>query len=404
MLAQEITNGHAARMRYSRFRAAMLGLEPQRRNRTNQDRSRVSKKKKGDSTKPKKEEDGGSSGNAGGKVKSEGAAGDTANIKSERRETLAQQPPQPSQPPAPMMPTTAMVKTEPGLAHYSQQHHALLSAAPPRIKQEQPGMPMPTTSTSTSNNNNNNTTATMTPPPVPETPPFGGAAATTGPTSPVAYADVHPRMQMRLLTPCSDSDVMQGFVPQSPSGSDLLQHAHHPGHRAMTAVPAAASPPPSATSVSSPFDFPQPQCRDVGVAPWHPQPPHQQHIQFGHGHHSQGSASIYSAGFAAAAGSGYALDGGYAAFCGEHGHQHHQPHLHQHQHKYREEDGNVADELGLHNHPHHHHHHHHHHPDAAAASMFRERELELEMDPASSLAGNQLVKHEEWEAEGFDGI
>lgn len=46
ILAQEITNGHAARMRYSRFKAAMLGLEPQRRNRTSG--SRVSKAKKKD--------------------------------------------------------------------------------------------------------------------------------------------------------------------------------------------------------------------------------------------------------------------------------------------------------------------------------------------------------------------
>ncbi|ORY64470.1 uncharacterized protein BCR38DRAFT_485617 [Pseudomassariella vexata] len=48
ILAQEITNGHAARMRYSRFRSAMLGLEPQRRNRTSKDKdkTRVTKSKK----------------------------------------------------------------------------------------------------------------------------------------------------------------------------------------------------------------------------------------------------------------------------------------------------------------------------------------------------------------------
>ncbi|KAI2632438.1 hypothetical protein GGR54DRAFT_35303 [Hypoxylon sp. NC1633] len=47
ILAQPITNGHAARMRYSRFRGAMLGLEPTRRNRTGPPKSRVSKSKKG---------------------------------------------------------------------------------------------------------------------------------------------------------------------------------------------------------------------------------------------------------------------------------------------------------------------------------------------------------------------
>ncbi|TGJ88054.1 hypothetical protein E0Z10_g723 [Xylaria hypoxylon] len=46
ILAQEITNGHAARMRYSRFRTAMLGLEPTRRNRTGPPKSRVTKSKK----------------------------------------------------------------------------------------------------------------------------------------------------------------------------------------------------------------------------------------------------------------------------------------------------------------------------------------------------------------------
>ncbi|KAJ8112617.1 hypothetical protein ONZ43_g5353 [Nemania bipapillata] len=46
ILAQEITNGHAARMRYSRFRTAMLGLEPTKRNRTNPPKSRVTKSKK----------------------------------------------------------------------------------------------------------------------------------------------------------------------------------------------------------------------------------------------------------------------------------------------------------------------------------------------------------------------
>ncbi|ETS79505.1 hypothetical protein PFICI_09358 [Pestalotiopsis fici W106-1] len=47
ILAQEITNGHAARMRYSRFRSAMLGLEPQRRNRSTKEKpNRVTKSKK----------------------------------------------------------------------------------------------------------------------------------------------------------------------------------------------------------------------------------------------------------------------------------------------------------------------------------------------------------------------
>ncbi|KAI1388361.1 uncharacterized protein F4822DRAFT_243209 [Hypoxylon trugodes] len=46
VLSQEITNGHAARMRFSRFRTTMLGTEVVRRNRTTQPKSRVSKAKK----------------------------------------------------------------------------------------------------------------------------------------------------------------------------------------------------------------------------------------------------------------------------------------------------------------------------------------------------------------------
>ncbi|KXJ97000.1 hypothetical protein Micbo1qcDRAFT_155745 [Microdochium bolleyi] len=48
VLAEEISNGHAARMRYARFRDAMLGVEPTRRNRTSStsSKSRVTKSKK----------------------------------------------------------------------------------------------------------------------------------------------------------------------------------------------------------------------------------------------------------------------------------------------------------------------------------------------------------------------
>ncbi|KAI2783054.1 hypothetical protein F4815DRAFT_491694 [Daldinia loculata] len=46
ILPQPISNGHAARMRYSRFKTAMLGNEPTRRNRTGQGKNRVAKSKK----------------------------------------------------------------------------------------------------------------------------------------------------------------------------------------------------------------------------------------------------------------------------------------------------------------------------------------------------------------------
>ncbi|KAI8963423.1 hypothetical protein F5Y11DRAFT_346593 [Daldinia sp. FL1419] len=46
VLASPITNGHAARMRFSRFRSAMLGNEPTKRNRTTQGKNRVTKARK----------------------------------------------------------------------------------------------------------------------------------------------------------------------------------------------------------------------------------------------------------------------------------------------------------------------------------------------------------------------
>ncbi|KAF3765961.1 hypothetical protein M406DRAFT_346110 [Cryphonectria parasitica EP155] len=54
ILTQEITNGHAARMRYSRFRQSILGIEPQRRNRN--PKSKVTKPKKDNKTKKEKQE------------------------------------------------------------------------------------------------------------------------------------------------------------------------------------------------------------------------------------------------------------------------------------------------------------------------------------------------------------
>ncbi|KAK0706573.1 hypothetical protein B0T26DRAFT_680240 [Lasiosphaeria miniovina] len=64
ILLQDISNGHAARMRYSRFKSTMLGLQPQRRNRTASNpsptgtsSSRVSKKKRDDKARRNNERD-----------------------------------------------------------------------------------------------------------------------------------------------------------------------------------------------------------------------------------------------------------------------------------------------------------------------------------------------------------
>ncbi|KAL2104692.1 hypothetical protein VUR80DRAFT_9853 [Thermomyces stellatus] len=53
ILAQPITNGHAARMRYSRFKAAMLGLEPQKRAKNGVTKPKAKPKKE---AKPKNED------------------------------------------------------------------------------------------------------------------------------------------------------------------------------------------------------------------------------------------------------------------------------------------------------------------------------------------------------------
>lgn len=56
VLSQEITNGHAARMRFSRFKASLLGIEPQRRNRNGANKNKVTKSKKEPKTKKEKVE------------------------------------------------------------------------------------------------------------------------------------------------------------------------------------------------------------------------------------------------------------------------------------------------------------------------------------------------------------
>ncbi|KAI1269448.1 hypothetical protein F5Y18DRAFT_98652 [Xylariaceae sp. FL1019] len=108
ILAQEITNGHAARMRYSRFKSAMLGLEPTRRNRTAPAKSRVTKSKK--DSKSKRSPD---------SVKSESAAGS---------------PPAPS--PEPPLSAPRVIKQE-------NLHYPYNSRLTPALTPGPPSMPLP---------------------------------------------------------------------------------------------------------------------------------------------------------------------------------------------------------------------------------------------------------------------
>ncbi|KAJ4307041.1 hypothetical protein N0V88_000416 [Collariella sp. IMI 366227] len=387
ILTQEITNGHAARMRYSRFRAAMLGLEPQRRNRTNANKSKVSKKKKDETPKPKKEEPEHSSGSGIGNIKMENRV-DITTVKSERR-SVSQALPQPTQPPAPMA-TPAMMKTEPGVANaYQHIHHpSIFSVSSPRVKNER----LPTA-----------TTTTKPPNPMPEPSTFN--IPTTAASSSTTYLDKHPRMPtMRLLTPCSDSDgshVAQGFLPRnSPPPNDLPvhnQHAHHHPHQHHILVGAGS--PPLSTAAPSPYEFSQ--CLDATAAgtpsPWQSQQQHlhTQHHSQHHHIHNQNADLLYAASFGlglgngtgTAGGAGFALDNVYNPFGSEHQHYHHP--LQQFRMHHEEDEQHVADALGL-------------HPGAGAtAGMFREREMDVGNDSGIGLGldlAGQGVKCE-WDAD-----
>ena len=404
VLTQEITNGHAARMRFSRFRQQILGLAPQKRNRpSTSGKSRVTKRKREDDRpKPKKEDE-------------DESKADSKPIKPERK-SISQLLSQLPQPPAPMTATPAM-KMKPGLAHpYSQhfRHESTLSAASPSIKKERltgPGM-------------------ANTPTPIPEPTPFG--IRTTTPTSAAStcstpYPDNNNhRMQMRLPTPCSDSDGISGipgFLPHSPglSTNDLVLHHSHGQHHHHTHAHAlvGAGSPPLSTSAPSPYDFSQQQqCCDTTnsgvladpVTPWHSQH-HSQHRT----HNSQSQNPVpFSFGLGITTpGPAYSLDRtGYNPhndssnpFSIDHLDHSTFHHLHNHQ------DDND----------HHQHHHHNHHnlvdpfhgiggagAGVSEASLYRERELELELGatttPAVAAAafGMGVQVKGEWEGEVFE--
>ncbi|KAK0705125.1 hypothetical protein B0H67DRAFT_372182 [Lasiosphaeris hirsuta] len=270
-------------MRYSRFKAAMLGLEPQRRNRTNPNRSRVSKKKKDD----------GKSASSGSGTKPKDRAGDDGSdfkpeggVKPEPRDTEPASSPQSRDIGFHDMVMTPKIKEErlfmpsasPSEHSYTQQLHLGGSPAPNSLSNLQHHIQQQ------------------------------------------QQQQQQSRLHMRLLTPCSDSDVLAGFgggAAASPSTSDMLQHD-------------AAS-----------FDFsPVPRLSPgpvVGadhdgaghLSSWH------------HHHHAAAHPQNgYSAGFGMGMHGGYGagLDGAcYGAFC-DHGDDHHQ---HQHQQA-------LEDELGVH--------------------------------------------------------
>ncbi|KAK4144093.1 uncharacterized protein C8A04DRAFT_36929 [Dichotomopilus funicola] len=399
VLAQEITNGHAARMRYSRFRAAMLGLEPQRRNRTNANKNRVSKKKKDDKPRPKKDdedEEGRASGSGIGNIKAEKAP--DPGIKVEKK-SISHIPTKPFRHPASVA-SPAMVKPEPGLVNLFNhlQQPSALSTTSAHIKQE--NIPITNTPSTTIH-----TTSAM-----PEPAPFGVHNATPSTSPSMTSTPYDNRMQMRLLTPCSDSDgtltTMQGFISHSPPPPDMLhssQHHSHPHHHL-----AGAGSPPLSAAAPSPYDFSQHQllCDTTAAgssSPWHSQQ-HLHHHHSSHAHHdSQPQTQGLSAMFSPTptfsfTGGIFGLEGGFAntgnngtnnnnnnnPFCGSDHHFQTQPRPHQNQHHHHhsvsDKDGHhiIDDPLGLQLGM----------GIDATPSLFREKELELEMSRNGTRNGN----------------
>ncbi|KAL1841421.1 hypothetical protein VTJ49DRAFT_7098 [Mycothermus thermophilus] len=363
ILAQSITNGHAARMRFSRFKSSVLGLEPQRR--------RVSKKKKDEPVKkPKKEEEEKASGSGIGNIKLEAKteAAPSATIKSEQI-TMAPVPSQPLQPPAPMG-IPDLVKTESGnAAGHSEARFArqpsVMCIASPNIKKEtlpqNTAGPVPApagpTTTPVSISEPSQTMVTTTDNQVTAAPTFSAS-----PTPLLDNTNYRP-MPLRLPTPCSDADGMPAFLRNTPPPSavgDLFHsqrsypHSHpYPQHQHQSQhhhVMVGAGSPPLSSPASSPYDLSQ--CMDFepssapnhgsSVSPWQSQPApfHAPYYDAGGNNGSQTYQNSHNTAAAPLFPVPVQMTGGYSGysnnphagpFCGDHAslHQHHHQQLQQ---------------------------------------------------------------------------
>ncbi|KAI1438571.1 hypothetical protein GGR50DRAFT_368703 [Xylaria sp. CBS 124048] len=129
ILAQEITNGHAARMRYSRFKSAMLGLEPTRRNRSGPPKPRAGKSKK--ETKNRKDDN----------VKAEPAAATATADAAAALITPTESPPAPSLSLEPPKSTPQKIKQE--SSQYSYNDRLTPASTPGPIPMPPTVMPNP---------------------------------------------------------------------------------------------------------------------------------------------------------------------------------------------------------------------------------------------------------------------
>ncbi|VBB83813.1 Putative protein of unknown function [Podospora comata] len=193
-LTQPITNGHAARMRYSRFRSAMLGIEPQKRNRVTKPTARK-KKTTAASTSQKEAGD--------GDTQDTPTKPDNPPAKKIKVERLS---PKPANPQLPSPKSDAIPAST-------------FEIETVRIKKERTASSTPTT-------------ATMSMPGTPiDTPLFSNMIHShrQGPTPIPPPAHNH---TMRLLTPCSDHQSPMSVQAQA---SDVLMH-HNLNQNFMTAA------------------------------------------------------------------------------------------------------------------------------------------------------------------------
>jgi hypothetical protein len=282
-------------MRYSRFKAAMLGTEPQRRNRTNPNRSRVSKKKKAEGSKSRNDD----TAQAQDDAKAETGR---SNIKQERAATEGAETPS--------------------------------SLFSPRVKEERMFM---------------HGSSPLDPPSGSQPHRLGGGHLIGG-SQAQAMSEMQSRLHMRLLTPCSDSDVLtsaasQGFGHHSPASEMLHPDAtsfdfcHEPGPLQHHSHHHGGSDPAGS-----------------GQTPWHTHPGNQ-NVYPGFG---LGLAMGYGGSAGGSNSGGLDSECYSAAFCDHQDHRHHTQH------------GIVVpDELGVHK-----------------ALIDHE-------------SGQAMVKHEEWDTESY---
>ena len=195
VLQQPITNGHAARMRFSRFRSAVLGLEPTKRKRTGTPKSRVTKSKK----EPK--------------------------LKKDMR-----------------------VKSEPSPCETNPKETPV--APEPKVKQEHPQATQEPQLDS-------RLTPRLTPGPMTTSMP--APIATSIPTTMPSAATnmmVNPCIQPRLLTPCGDTDIFNPLV-SSPTGGMINTHNRFdsPASPFTQPDPIWHQQPMSSSSFGTPFSF-----------------------------------------------------------------------------------------------------------------------------------------------------